>query len=116
MAVTFTVTNRWIYNGKRFSQGTMAMAGEAAGGAITLPASTLPKMGFVRQLDSIEFTGQADAANQYYVLFQPPTTSGATMKLLCYEEEPATADAGPLPIAPAAALTDQTFDFFAVGW
>lgn len=108
---TVTVTERWIQDKKRYSRGTLAIAGTddyVAGG---VPLADKSKFGFVRQMDSLSLMAQSGGTTAYLALYDP-----TNHKVLFYEEEAAAAGGPLLEADGAEVIGPRTYHYVASGW
>ena len=110
---TVTVAERGIMcgSGRRYSRGTMVLAGTDTypTGGIPLPA--IGKFGMYRQLDQLLMIGQDAATTQYL------TTYDKTNAKLQLFEDASPAASAPFPeVGAAQAPGPRTYNFYAQGW
>jgi hypothetical protein len=108
---TVTLTERWMEGPKRYSRGTIALAGTDTYPTAGVPLPTKDKFGMVRQLDDLRFIGQSTGTTQYLTNYDPTNN-----KMLFYEEEAAAAGGPLLECDTAEVPGARTYHFVAVGW
>jgi hypothetical protein len=110
MALTCTVTERWMEGPKRYSRGTLLTNNTTyAGGGLDLPAKE--QFGFARQMDTLVLMGDDAGTATAYVT----SWDKSAHKLQFFEEEAAAAG-GPLLEKGAVALGNLTYQYIASGW
>lgn len=112
MALSVTVSERWIAGGKRYSRGLIATNNTTyASGGLDLP--TKEQFGFVRQMDTLKIMGEETASATAYVYGWDKSTH----KLQFFvSHDTAGATALPLDEEGADATGTRTLLYEASGW
>lgn len=110
---TLVLKKRYRKAGRKYAEGTLALAGTDTYPDNGIPLPAKEKFGFIRemQLDIVGVDATTGTVSQYFPLYDK-----ANHKLFLYEEE-ATAAGGPLLECDTAEVPGpRTYDFVAWGW
>jgi hypothetical protein len=112
MALSATVTERWMEGPKRYSRGEISTNNTTyAAGGLALPAKE--SFGFVRSIDTLQILGD-DAANATAYVYSWDKSAGKLMFYVSHDTAGATAL--PLDEEGADATGTRTLTYIASGW